>query len=228
MNAVEHLPSRTMTAWRLTAKLLLVLGTALLVVWTSLHPSALTVWVLASPLLVIAFAQRKHLMISHTRADTWRAGLLAAAAVGAFVALVCASPFMMQHFEWLYFAQHLGVHAALAMVFGSTLMPHRTPLCTKLAAWVHDDVTEPSLWRYTRGVTVAWTIYFTVVCIASIALFVGAPFTSWTWFSTVGSLVGTAAMFAIENFARRFFLPAKDRIGLLRTIEAVSQQFSKP
>ena len=38
-----------MTAWRLAAKLLGIGLVAALVVWTSLHPSRLTVWVLASP-----------------------------------------------------------------------------------------------------------------------------------------------------------------------------------
>ena len=122
----------------------------------------------------------------------------------------------------------MGAHAALAVAFGRTLLPGRTPLCTQMAAWVHDDVTEPPLWRYTRGVTLAWTLYFTAICGLSLLLFFGASFASWTWFSTIGTLVCTGLMFALENFARRFFLPAKDRIGLLRTIEVVSRQLSRP
>jgi uncharacterized membrane protein len=217
-----------MISAHLAAKLAGALALAALVVWTSLNPSPLTVWVLASPLLLLAFMQARQWRAARAQGQRgWPAVLGAALALAAFAAAVAASDFLMARFGWLYLAQHVGVHAALAVVFGRTLLARRTPLCTQLAAWVHDDVTEPPLARYTRAVTAAWTLYFTAVCAVSLALFFGASFTAWTWFSTAGTLIGTGAMFVLENFARRFFLPAKDRIGLLRTIEVVSRQFSR-
>ena len=213
-----------MTAWRIAAKLVVLLGLALLVVWVSLHPSELTIWVLASPLLLMAIGQAR---AAWRTTGTWRNWLAAAVAALAFGLIAAFSTALVSRFEWLYLAQHVGVHALLAGVFARSLLPGNTPLCTKLAAWVHDDVTEPPLWRYTRAVTVAWALYFTAVCLVSLALFRWGSFAAWTWFSTIGTLVGTALMFVLENFARRFFLPAKDRIGLLRTIAVVSQQFSR-
>ncbi len=212
-----------MTTGRLAAKATALLGIALLVVWVSLNPSVLTIWVLASPLLLLALDQAR----TACRTGAWRNGFAAALALASFGLIAAFSSDLVNRFELLYLAQHVGVHALLAGVFARSLLPGNTPLCTQLATWVHDDVTEPPLWRYTRGVTVAWALYFTAVCIVSLALFRWGSFAVWTWFSTVGTLVGTALMFVLENFARRFFLPAKDRIGLLRTIAVVSQQFSR-
>jgi uncharacterized membrane protein len=217
-----------MTAWRLAAKSTALVAVALLVVWVSLHPSVLTIWVLASPLLLLAASQARAAWRTRQQAAGWRHGAAAALAALVFGVIAHFSQPLVSRFEWLYLAQHVGVHAMLAGVFARSLLPGRTPLCTQLAAWVHDDVTEPPLWRYTRGVTVAWALYFTAVCLVSLALFRWGSFAAWTWFSTIGALAGTALMFVTENFARRFFLPAKDRIGLLRTIAVVSQQFSRP
>ena len=212
-----------MTSWRLAAKAFALLGIALLVVWVSLNPSVLTILVLASPLLLLALDQAR----TARRAGAWRNWFGAALSLVSFALIAAFSPALVSRFEWLYLAQHVGVHALLAGMFARSLLPSNTPLCTQLAAWVHDDVTEPPLWRYTRGVTVAWALYFAAVCLVSLALFRWGSFAAWTWFSTVGTLAGTALMFVLENFTRRFFLPAKDRIGLLRTIVVVSQQFSR-
>ena len=212
-----------MTSWRLAAKAIALLGIALLVVWVSLNPSVLTIWVLASPLLLLALDQARAAL----RTGAWRNWFAAALSLASFALIAAFSPALVSRFEWLYLAQHVGVHALLAGMFARSLLPGNTPLCTQLAAWVHEDVTEPPLWRYTRGVTVAWALYFTAVCLVSLALFRWGSFAAWTWFSTIGTLAGTALVFVLENFARRFFLPAKDRIGLLRTIAVVSQQFSR-
>ena len=216
-----------MSAWRLAAKSTALIGVALLVVWVSLNPSELTIWVLASPLLLLALGQARAAWACTPKSAAWRHWAAAALATLAFALIACFSPALVSRFEWLYLAQHVGVHALLAAVFARSLLPGNTPLCTKLAAWVHEDVTEPPLWRYTRGVTMAWALYFSAVCLVSLALFRWGSFAAWTWFSTIGTLAGTGLMFVIENFTRRFFLPAKDRIGLLRTIAVVSQQFSR-
>src|SRR5688500_13245021 len=60
--------------------------------------------------------------------------------------------------RWLYLAQHAGVHLALGAWFGATLRAGAEPLVTALARRVH--TLTPAMERYSRNVTLAWTLYF--------------------------------------------------------------------
>ncbi|NNU42808.1 hypothetical protein [Ramlibacter montanisoli] len=68
--------------------------------------------------------------------------------------------------RWLYLAQHAGVHLALAIGFGSTLRRGAEPLISALARRVHGSLS-PAMERYTRQVTLAWTLYFVAMATAS-------------------------------------------------------------
>jgi uncharacterized membrane protein len=57
----------------------------------------------------------------------------------------------------LYLMQHVAIHAALAALFGLTLLPGREALITGLARRVHGRLT-PAMAAYSRRVTLAWTL----------------------------------------------------------------------
>ncbi|MDO5623705.1 MAG: hypothetical protein Q4G71_03355 [Pseudomonadota bacterium] len=136
--------------------------------------------------------------------------------------LVLFWPHLVANFRLLYLLQHVGIHAALAWLFAASLRPGRTPLCTELASWVHEDITVPRLMWYTRQVTWAWALFFAAMVLASLAVYALASPGAWTFFSAVLGPLLTAAMFLVENLARTYFLPPQHRLGLASTWRAVN------
>lgn len=128
---------------------------------------------------------------------------------------------LMDNVRLLYLLQHAGMHAALAWVFGRTLAPGRTPLCTEMASWVHEDINAPALRRYTRSVTVVWTAFFVLITALSLALYLWATARVWAIFSTAISPLLTGLLFIAENMARHWRLPPQDRVGFSGTWRAV-------
>ena len=152
----------------------------------------------------------------------WRAGqhALGAAATLAVVGLctqalrgVVISP------PALYLAQHVGIHAFLAVGFGSTLRAGHTPLITTMAARVHRELT-PDMVVYTRKVTLAWTLYFVAMATISLALFAFASFDTWALFANLLTPCSVAAMFGAEHFLRYRWHPEFERTSIADAIRS--------
>lgn len=121
--------------------------------------------------------------------------------------------------DWLCLIQHVGMNAALGALFGRTLLGGRQPLVTIFAGHAHRTMT-PLLLRYTRQVTLAWTLFFVVVAALSILLFLLAPIEVWSVFANILPVPLVAAMFVAENEVRKRVLPPEERIGILATFRA--------
>jgi uncharacterized membrane protein len=156
----------------------------------------------------------------------WRSGqraltlLLAAAALA-----LCAASVRGPHLpaEWLYVAQHAGVHAGLGLWFGSTLRKGATPLISQIARRVHRGLV-PEMARYTRQVTAAWTLYFAAMALTSLALFAWAPFTAWSLFANVLTPLSMVAVFIAEYVVRYRLHPGFERATLMDAIHAYSRR----
>jgi uncharacterized membrane protein len=142
--------------------------------------------------------------------------LLIGAVVGT---LAWAWPRLHNPVGWLYFIQHVSINAVLGMIFGRSLLPGHEPLVTALARLVHKEMT-PELLRYTRQVTVAWTVFFLASAALSVLLFVFAPIKAWSVFANILALPLVAAMFIVENEVRKRILPPRDQIGILAAVRA--------
>jgi len=127
----------------------------------------------------------------------WIAVVLMVTAAGARYLDVLA-----HNVSWLYFLQHAGTNALLALFFGKTLLRTHTPLCTRFYVVVHGTLT-PYAAGYTRAVTLAWTIFFGVMCGTSVVLFTFASVEAWSVLANLltGPLVGL--MFAAEYLVRQ-------------------------
>jgi len=123
------------------------------------------------------------------------------------------------HFTWLYLIQQAGLYALLGVYFGRTLRPGRVPLCTQMALHAHGTLSAPTL-RYTRQVTVAWSLLFALITLALVILFFTAPLRVWSAFANFGAPLLIVLMFALENRVRRFALPGMEHAGLLTTLRA--------
>ncbi len=152
----------------------------------------------------------------------WRARqrLLGGFALAAIVALVAQAALGSGLApEKLYVAQHVVIHAGLAFWFGATLRPGQTPLIESLAARVHRHLTAP-IRAYTRKVTLAWTIYFVLMGLVSVALYAGASFDLWATFANLLTPLAVALMFGAEYLLRYRLHPEFERVSMLDAVRA--------
>ena len=144
--------------------------------------------------------------------------LLLAAILAAFV-LVGFWAQLERNFPLLFMLQEAGIYLILAFGFGRSLMTGHTALCTQWAQMIHGELSEP-VRRYTRTVTLAWTLFFVAISLTSAGLFFLAPVRLWSLFSNFLTLPLAAAMFAIEYEVRRRRLPWMQRASLADTARA--------
>lgn len=127
--------------------------------------------------------------------------------------------------QWVLLAQHVGINAALCLGFGRTLAADSVPLISRLARMVHGELS-PRLVRYTRGATLAWTLFFAVVALLSVLLFALAPAAVWSGYVNLLSLPLLGAMFAGEYLARVLLIPRAERSGFFEALSTY-RRFSR-
>lgn len=129
-----------------------------------------------------------------------------------------------RHFQSVFFLEHAGVNLALAVLFGRTLIGEREPLCTRFARLLHGFL-PPEVVRYTRQVTVAWTVFFAAIFTLSCGLYLAQFLSAWSVLANILSPLLIAAMFVVEYAIRIRALPQWERTGLLGGIRAFSRHF---
>ncbi|HTH59486.1 MAG TPA: hypothetical protein VL689_04945 [Paraburkholderia sp.] len=145
-------------------------------------------------------------------------------------ALACAVLWIVreplaQHFGWGLYLEHLSFNLAMALLFGTTLLPGREPLCTQFAALIDGSVT-PRVARYTRQITVAWTMFFVAIAAISTLLFATSSIVAWSTFANYLALPLVGAMFVGEHAWRRIALPDIERPDMLAAVRAYRQSMA--
>ena len=125
-------------------------------------------------------------------------------------------------FALVYLMQQVGFYCLLGWTFGRTLAPGLTPLCTQMALRVHGALSAEAL-RYTRQVTLAWTLFFAGIVFALIAAFIIAPLRAWSAFANFGVPALLVLMFLIEHKVRRHALPGMSHASIIATIRASAE-----
>ena len=131
------------------------------------------------------------------------------------------------HFGLVYWLQHVGMQLILFMTFGRTLIAGRQPLCTRFARAVHAVVT-PQHEIYARQVTLAWTLFFVAMALASTLLFFLAPLATWSVFANFLTLPLVALMFVGEYWVRRWALPDMRHMHILDAVRAFRNTPARP
>ena len=148
----------------------------------------------------------------------WMPPLTAAlGAAGLAGLLYSAWPMLTRNFSFIALIQDSGIYFLLGVTFARSLMPTQVALCTQLADKVHGPLSPLEL-RYTRGVTVAWTLFFFGITAVSVLLYAAAPLRVWSFYINFCALPLVAAMFVAEYLVRRWALPGGPRAGLLTTV----------
>lgn len=124
-----------------------------------------------------------------------------------------------RNFSWVYLLQHAGTNLMLAAMFGVTLVGDRQALCTRFAEAVHGGLT-PEIERYSRQVTLAWTLFFVAMALTSVALFALTPLESWAVFANFLTFPLVLLMFAIEYRVRLYKMPDVPKHSILDGMRA--------
>jgi uncharacterized membrane protein len=151
----------------------------------------------------------------------WRVGNPLWIALGGLAILgllALAWPGLRQNIALLYYVQHLGTNLALGALFGRSLLAGQEALVSTFAKLAHDGVISAAKARYTRQVTVAWTIFFIASAAVSSALFWLAPAVAWSVFANLLSPPLLALMFIGEHLIRHRVLPPEDCSSIADTI----------
>lgn len=152
----------------------------------------------------------------------WRAQRVAAAALatGGIALLWLASPLIAAHLPATYLLQGVGADAALMLVFGASLRPGHEPLCARFARMIRGAPLPPAVARYTWQATLAWTIFFAAMIVASVGLFFAAPVEVWSIFANLLPLPLIGAMIVGEYVVRRRVMREQTDAPLSDTIRA--------
>lgn len=140
--------------------------------------------------------------------------------LGALLAYACWNN-LTRHFVWLYLIQQAGAYGLLAISFGRSLDRQRVPLCTRLATLVHGPLTVP-VTRYTRSVTIAWTLFFVAMSVTLLILYVTASLAAWSVFANFCTAPLVALMFIGDYLIRQRALPDMRHASILDTFRALS------
>lgn len=79
------------------------------------------------------------------------------------------------HTALVMFLPQILIGVLLATLFGRTLRPGSVPLITRIATAIHDDDASTVPLRYTRGVTILWTIIFVLMVVEGVILIIFSP-----------------------------------------------------
>jgi uncharacterized membrane protein len=198
----------------------LVIGYPLLAHYTneSAHGGNLGALVSIAPVVLIALvlAWRSH-----------RRFIMLGVLVLLCVALWAGWPALMNHYGLVYWLQHVGMQVVLFLTFGRTLIAGRQPLCSRFAQAVHAVVT-PQHEIYARQVTIAWTLFFIAMALASSLLFFLAPLATWSVFANFLTLPLVALMFVGEYWVRRWVLPEMRHMHILDAVRAFRNTPARP
>jgi len=159
----------------------------------------------------------------------WRVpqrGLAALGALAVVALLAWLWPLLKTQVALLYFVQQMGIYAMLAALFGRSLGGPGESLVTQMARRLHGGTLSARQASYTRGVTVAWTVFFLGMAAVSSVLFLLASPATWSFFANLLGAPLIGLMFVGEFLVRCRVLPPSERSTLADAVRAWRQHQS--
>jgi uncharacterized membrane protein len=164
--------------------------------------------------LVLLLALTLLVIVRFTNKPLWLAGLL----------LISVVAYLLERRESLGLLalngmSHAAAYLVLLVYFGRTLTGGAEPLITRFARRVHGTLL-PAMEAYTRGVTVAWCVFFAAQVVVSVLLYLFAPLDAWSIFVNLLNLPLMLLMFFGEGVYRVVRHPEHPRATLEEAIRA--------
>jgi uncharacterized membrane protein len=127
-------------------------------------------------------------------------------------------PFIERNYEWADLAQQCGCYGLVATGFARSLFGNRIPLCTQVADKLHGPLRMAEV-AYTRGATVAWAVFYTLIATAVVILFFTVPLRVWSLFVNFAVFGLIIVMVIVDHTIRHRVLPRHDSGGILAAIQ---------
>jgi uncharacterized membrane protein len=121
---------------------------------------------------------------------------------------------------------HAALYLGLAGLFGRSLLSGRTPLVTMMADRIHGPLT-PRIRRYTRRVTMLWTLFALGQLATSALLMAFAPLRIWSLFVTGLDLPLVLLLFTGEFTYRCLRYPRNEVGSLGETIRVTRDRMGR-
>ncbi|MCP3662654.1 MAG: hypothetical protein GY696_09195 [Gammaproteobacteria bacterium] len=157
---------------------------------------------------VFAIYLLAYLLLAPLLYKLWRRESLTLSALPLVVVAMALLYFSEQYAGQLIQLPPILIYTVLAAIFGSTLLPGQRPLTTRLAQCIKGDISDREA-NYSRGVTLAWTLLFALLALTAFMLGHRGDLMAWSLFTNAISYLIIAAMFVIEYFVRRWWLPGE-------------------
>ncbi|RZL03223.1 MAG: hypothetical protein EOP36_05565 [Rubrivivax sp.] len=154
-----------------------------------------------------------------------RRGVLAAGGLTVVVllGLVALLPRWQGDLNLLYVLQHVGTNLAFCGVFGHTLAAGHEPLVTRFARIMRRGDMPPEVLAFTRGVTLAWALFFAGIALVSAFLYAAVSIEAWSVFSNLVNSPLIGLMFVVEYAVRRHKLRHLRHSSILDSVQAFRQ-----
>ena len=115
------------------------------------------------------------------------------------------------------------INAALALLFGLSLLPGSTALIVRFATRMADDIT-PGMARYAYWLTAAWALVFAGLSVESWLLAHYATLQTWSLFINLLNYLFVVLVFVVEYPIRRWVLGKLPHDGFVDFISQLSRQ----
>lgn len=122
---------------------------------------------------------------------------------------------------------HATLNLFMLWFFGRTLLPGREALISQISRHINGQLL-PEIAIYTRQVTIAWCIFFAMQAMISLALYIFAPTSVWSFFINVLNLPLLVLMFVAEHVYRTARHPDHHQTSILKAIEVYTRDFAAP
>jgi uncharacterized membrane protein len=111
-------------------------------------------------------------------------------------------PVLLHRLDWIYLLEHAVTNGVLCWFFAHTLFGGRTPIITMLARTIHSELPD-KVERYTRAVTIAWSLFFAAQIAVSLIIFNVGSIEAWSLFANVLNWPLVVLMFVVEYVFRQ-------------------------
>jgi uncharacterized membrane protein len=121
---------------------------------------------------------------------------------------------------------HAFINFFLLWLFAGSLRGGREPLISGVSRRVGGAELTPAVARYTRNVTVAWSMFFGAQLLTSALLYIFAPLPVWSLFINVLNVPSIVLMFSAEFLIRMWRHPAQARLPVARVVDAFTRNLA--
>jgi uncharacterized membrane protein len=137
-------------------------------------------------------------------------------------AVILLSSVIDIHSQFILYLVPVLINAGLALYFGQTLIPGKTPIITQYAIYFRGEL-DPKAVIYTRRVTKIWVLLFIFLAIEALLLALFASIEIWSLFVNILNYLFIALLFAGEYYIRVHYLDDRGHLTFARFLYKLTQ-----